>query len=281
MVATLKEWSQNTLSFLPSLILIALILVATQVIARRTQGVVHRLVRHTQAPPGVVDLLGRLARFGILALGVLLVLDRLGWSQAALSFLAGLGIVGIAIGFALQDIVKQFAAGVLLLMLRPFHIGDQVKIGEFEGQVTQIQLRATVLKTANGDEVLIPNADVYTTAITNSSRYQLRRHTIALTLPLTLDLAQVRAALAQAVREVPGVTESPAPTIVATGMEGQAPKLELRFWVDEGADDVDAVTTAVIGAIQGALAEPDEEGETGRRRDKEKGRQGEEQARAS
>jgi small conductance mechanosensitive channel len=256
MIATLKEWSQNTFDFLPSLLLIALILLATRIIARRTQGLVQRLAGRTQAPPGVVDLLGRLARFGIVALGALLVLDRLGWSQAALSFLAGLGIVGIAIGFALQDIVKQFAAGVLLLMLRPFHIGDHVKIGVFEGQVTQVQLRATVLKTTNGDEVLIPNADVYTTAITNSSRYQLRRHDIALTLPPTTDLTQIRATLIQAVGTVPEVNTNPAPALVATGMEGQSPKLEVRFWVDERAGDADTVKTAVVMAIGRALELP-------------------------
>ena len=263
MGATLNNWVQNTFSFLPSLLMIALILVATRVIARRTQGLVHKLAGRTQAPPGVVDLLGRLARFGIVALGILLVLDRLGWSQAALSFLAGLGIVGIAIGFALQDIVKQFAAGVLLLMLRPFRIGDQVKIGVFEGQVIQIQLRATVLKTVNGDEVLIPNADVYTTAITNTSRYQLRRHDVPLMLPPTADLAQTRAALIHAVEQVPGMSDNPAPAIVAIGMEGQAPKLELRFWLDERAGDVDTMKTAVIVALQRALAEPGGEGVTG------------------
>jgi small conductance mechanosensitive channel len=256
MVETLKDWSQYTFDFLPSLLVIALILVATRIIAGRTQGVVLKLAGRTQAPPGVVDLLGRLARFGIVALGLLLVLDRLGWSQAALSFLAGLGIVGIAIGFALQDIVKQFAAGVLLLMLRPFGIGDQVKIGVFEGQVMQVQLRATVLKTANGNEVLIPNADVYTTAITNSSRYQLRRHDIPLSLVPTTDLAQTRLALIQAVGTVPGVLDTPVPTIVATGLEEQAPQLEARFWIDERVSDVDAVKTAVIVAIQQALAEP-------------------------
>jgi len=263
MGATLNNWTDNTFSFLPSLLIIAIILIATRIIARRTQRLVQRLAARTQAPPGIVDLLGRLARFGIVALGALLVLDRLGWSQAALSFLAGLGIVGIAIGFALQDIVKQLAAGVLLLMLRPFNIGDYVKIGLFEGHVTQVQLRATVLKTAHGDEVLIPNADVYTTAITNSSRYQLRRHDIPLTLPPATDLAQTRAALIQAVGEIPGVIDNPAPAIVATSMDGQAPKLEVRFWVDERARDVDAVKTGVIAAIQQALAQPGSEEVTG------------------
>jgi small conductance mechanosensitive channel len=275
MVATLKEWYQNTFNFLPSLLLIALILVATRIISRRTQGLVTRLAGRTQAPPGVVDLLGRLARFGIVTLGILLVLDRLGWSQAALSFLAGLGIVGIAIGFALQDIVKQFAAGVLLLMLRPFRIGDQVKIGVFEGQVVQVHLRATVLKTVNGDEVLIPNADVYTTAITNTSRYQQRRHDISLSLMPAADLARTRAALIQAVGEVPGVLDTPAPAVVATGMDGQAPKLEVRFWVDEHASDVDAVKTVLIAALQQALAQLGGDEQQGRPGDQEAGRPGE------
>ena len=264
MGATVAHWYQNILEFLPNLLLILVLLKATRVISARTQRLVQRVAGRTQAPPGVVDLLGRLARFGIVALGVLLVLDRLGWGQAALSFLAGLGIVGIAIGFALQDIVKQFAAGVLLLMLRPFNIGDSVKIGAFEGQVTQVQLRATVLKTANGDEVLIPNADVYTTAITNNSRYQLRRHDISVNLTSELELARARAAILEGMRGIPGIAADPAPTIVATGLEGQAIKLEVRFWIDERASDAEEVKTAVVAAIHEALAEPRSEEATER-----------------
>src|SRR5262245_58524531 len=119
MVETLNDWYQNPIDLLANLLLIVVILVATRVISRRTQAVVQGLARRTEAPSEIVDLLGRMARIGIVAVGFLLVLYRLGWSDAALSFVAGLGILGIAIGFALQDIVKQFAAGVLLLMLRP------------------------------------------------------------------------------------------------------------------------------------------------------------------
>ena len=271
MGATLTEWYRNTFEFLPNLLLIVIILLVTRITSRRTQGLVQRMAGRTQAPPGVVDLLGRLARIGIMALGLLLVLDRLGWSQAALSFLAGLGIIGIAIGFALQDIVKQFAAGVLLLMLRPFNIGDNVKIGAFEGNVMQVQLRATVLKTANGNEVLIPNADVYTTAITNHSRYQLRRHDIPLNLTPVPDLARTHAALDRAIQAVPGVVGNPAPTIVAIGIEGPVMKIEVRCWIDERASNVDAVKTAVIAAVQKELVEPGDDKETGRPGDKESG----------
>src|SRR5262249_12391858 len=141
MGAKFQEWYQHTFDFVPNLLLIALIVATTLIISRRTQGLVQRLVGRTQAPPGVVDLLGRLARIGILALGLTLVLQQLGWSQAALSFLAGLGIVGIAIGFAIQDIVKQFAAGVLLLMLRPFRISHNVHIASFNVQSHHLPTR--------------------------------------------------------------------------------------------------------------------------------------------
>jgi small-conductance mechanosensitive channel len=269
MGATLTDWYRNTFEFLPNLLLIVVILLVTRIISRRTQGLVQRMAGRTQAPPGVIDLLGRLTRFGIVTLGLLLVLDRLGWSQAALSFLAGLGIVGIAIGFALQDIVKQFAAGVLLLMLRPFNIGDNVKIGAFEGDVMQVQLRATVLKTADGNEVLIPNADVYTTAITNHSRYQLRRHDIPLNLTPVPDLARTSAGLSQAAESVPGVADNPAPQVVALGIDGAVLKIEVRCWIDERASNVEAVKTAVIAAVQQALGQPSGEGQIGREGERE------------
>ena len=256
----LNQWYDRTVAFLPNLILIAIILVLTLVISRRSQTFVYRLAERTQAPPEITDLLGRLARIGIVAIGTLLVLDRLNLSGAVLSFVAGLGIAGIIIGFALQDIVKQFAAGVLLLMLRPFRVGDDVKIGTFEGRVMQVQLRATVLKTLGGDEVLIPNADVYSTAIVNTSRYEVHRRTIALTLPPESDLGRSRAALLQILTSVPGVVANPAPEIAATGLVGKTVQLEARFWIDERASNVDQVTTGVVAALRNAMGQIGVEG---------------------
>jgi small conductance mechanosensitive channel len=249
----LDRWVADAVAFLPNLILIALILALTIIISRRTQGWVRQLSGRTAAPPEIGELLGRMARIGILIVGILFVLQRFGLDQAALSFVAGLGIAGIVIGFALQDIVKQFAAGVLLLMLRPFRVGDEVRIGDFAGAVVEIQLRATVLKTADGDEVQIPNADVYTTAIVNMSRYHRRRRTIALSLPAGSDVERVRATLVQAISAIPGVLRDPPPTIIGTGFDEATVKIELRFWVDERASAPDAVATEVINAAMHAL----------------------------
>src|SRR5690606_29964521 len=137
----------------------------------------------------------RSANLAVLLIGALLVLGQLGLTSAVMSFVAGLGIAGFIIGFALQDIVKHFAAGILLLMLRPFRIGDQVRIGEFEGHIEDVQLRATIIKTVEGDEVLIPNADVYNSAIVNQSRHALHRHTLNLQLSKEQHFEQAQAAI--------------------------------------------------------------------------------------
>jgi small conductance mechanosensitive channel len=251
--AVVAGWYANTVQFLPNLLLIAIILLATSVVSRRVQGVVRRLSLRTQAPREIGDLLGRIARIAILLVGILLVLGQLGLSSAVVSFVAGLGVAGIVIGFALQDIVKHFAAGVLLLMLRPFRIGDLVKIGAFEGRVEDVQLRATVLKTKAGDEVLIPNADVYNGAIVNMSRYDLHRHSVAIQAPTDLDWEHVQAALTQAIGAVPGVADEPPPSVAATTLDSQAVTIELRFWVDERAAEPGAVSTGVLVAARRAL----------------------------
>jgi small-conductance mechanosensitive channel len=250
-----RGWFEAIVRFLPNLLLITFILVATIVVSYRSQGMIARLAGRTQAPREIGDLLGRMVRIIVLLVGAVLVLGQLGFGQAALSFVAGLGIAGIVIGFALQDIVKHFAAGVLLLMLRPFRIGDEVRIGAYEGHVQDVQLRATVLKTNAGDEVLIPNADVYNGAIVNLSRYDLHRHNVSLKVPAALDLERARAALERALGDVPGVVDTPPPSVVATGLAGAAATVELRFWIDERAHTPAAITTAVVAAARRALTE--------------------------
>jgi small-conductance mechanosensitive channel len=138
-------------------------------------------------------------------------------------------------------------------MLRPFRIGDEVRIDTFVGRVVDVQLRATVLKAENGDEVLIPNADVYNGTIINMSRYDLHRQAITVQVPEDIDLGRARAALTQALGAVPGVASDPQPIVVATGLDGAAVTIEARFWVDQRSNSPDVVTTGVIAAARRAL----------------------------
>jgi small conductance mechanosensitive channel len=252
--ALLLRWFTALVDFLPNLFLIALILLLTRVIARRVEGFIGRLTSRTFAPREVSNILGRSAHIAVLLIGALLVLGQLGLTSAVMSFVAGLGIAGIIIGFALQDIVKHFAAGILLLMLRPFRIGDQVRIGSFVGHVEDVQLRATIIRTVEGNEVLIPNADVYNSAIVNQTRHALHRHVLDLQLTKEQSFEQAQGLLIQAVSSIPGVAQNPAPQVLATALATQQITVQLHYWIDEHATAPETTTTAVIVAVQRVLA---------------------------
>ncbi|MBC8075128.1 MAG: mechanosensitive ion channel, partial [Chloroflexales bacterium] len=171
LVAQSRVWG---LRLVVSLLVAALALF----VAGRLQRLVEGLTRRARGPSSLAELLGRLVSVAVLLFGGLVVLNVLQLGPAVFSFIAGLGIVGLILGFALQDIARQFASGVLLLTLRPFEAGDEIKVKDFQGAVVDVRLLSIVLRSDDGREILIPNADVYINPIVNFSRYGLQRNTI-------------------------------------------------------------------------------------------------------
>ncbi|MBW3633481.1 MAG: mechanosensitive ion channel family protein, partial [Chloroflexi bacterium] len=114
----------------------------------------------------VENLIKQVAYYAVWILGLVVAVDALGLDPATVA--TGLGLTGLALGFALQDIISNFVSGLLILTLRPFQLGDQIIVGETEGSVERIQLRATQIRTYDGRLVLVPNADVFTSRVTNN-----------------------------------------------------------------------------------------------------------------
>ncbi|OQY35105.1 MAG: hypothetical protein B6I38_01835, partial [Anaerolineaceae bacterium 4572_5.1] len=110
----------------------------------------------------------RTTRWAIIIWGLFLGLQQVEFNLTG--FVTGLGIVGFTIGFAFQDIAKNFMAGMLLLLQQPFDIGDSIEVAGYAGTVTDIEIRSTALRTFDGRHVIIPNAEVFTGVITNFSR---------------------------------------------------------------------------------------------------------------
>ncbi len=242
---------ENTPRILGALIVLALALW----IDDRVQGTVERIVGRDAERRELARLLGRTARFGVLLLALIVVLAIFKQTAIVASFMASLGIAGLVLAFALQDITKNLAAGVLLLILRPFRLDDQIKVRDFEGTVADISLRATALRTVDGTEVLLPNADVYTSPITNLTRYSQRRHHVALSLPATLPIEPTRQRLEAALRAMPGLEYEPQPEVVATTLEGDAVTLDVRFWLPSDVPDAPIHISAVIEQLRSLVAQ--------------------------
>ncbi len=133
--------------------------VASRVLRRlaRRFGASHKL------SPDLVNLLGQVSETSMLIFGVVSALGTLGINVGAM--IAGLGLVGFALGFALKDLLSNFLAGFLILLYNPFVRGDRIKIGVNEGKVVEINMRYTILQ-AEGRDILIPNASLFSDAVT-------------------------------------------------------------------------------------------------------------------
>ncbi len=213
LTAQVLAWRDDLIGNIPKIVVALIILLVALGIDDRVQRAVERIVGRDVERRELARLLGRSARYGVLVAALIIVLAIFEQTAIVASFVASLGIVGLVIAFALQDITKNFAAGVLLLILRPFRLDDRIKVRDFEGRVVDISLRATTLHTGDGTEVLVPNADVYTSPITNLTRYPQRRHHVALTVPATLPVEPVRQRLETALRAMPDLSRDPQPEV--------------------------------------------------------------------
>jgi small conductance mechanosensitive channel len=144
----------------------------------------------------------------------------------------GLGIAGFTIGFALKDISENFVAGLLLLLQRPFDLGDVIEIDEFRGRVTDVSLRATEMITLDGQNIILPNGMVYTSPITNYTRSPLSRIALDVGVAYDSDLEQVRRVALEAIESVPQVLADPPPKVVYRAFDDSAITLTVMYWID-------------------------------------------------
>ena len=169
------------------------------------------------------------------------------------SIATAFGLVGVALGFALRDIVSNLVAGVLLISSQEFAIGDQIVVGETEGTVEQVDLRATHIRTYDGRMVIVPNGLIYTSQVINNTESPFRRASVFLHLGYGVDLTLVQRIVLDAVITVQGVAASPPPTMRVNDLAAGAILLEARFWTDSKRLDFMNTASAVREAIVGTL----------------------------
>lgn len=249
---SLQALIQQFLLFAPKLVVALLIFVVTLYAAGFIARAIRRTAQFRKVDPELILLFERVGRWSVIILGTIWALSQVNFNVVA--FVAGLGIAGFTIGFALQDIAKNFVAGILLLLQQPFDIGEAISAGGHSGKVENISLRATELRTFDGLLVYIPNADVFTSALTNYSRAPRRRIELQVGVAYGSNLEHVTRVTLEAVRQVPGVIQNdPAPAVVFKSFGESSIDFSLYYWVDLDQAGYWAAQDQVLKAVHSAF----------------------------
>lgn len=174
--------------------------------------------------------LANMIRYAILVMVMIAVLGQFGVQTA--SILAALGAAGLAIGLALQGTLQNIAAGIMLLVLRPFRVGESIETKDVSGTVQEIGLFATELRTGEGLYQLAPNSTLWNTPVKNYSRLPTRRYDVSVVLPLASDVRQAETVLQNIAARDSRVKTSPAPTTSLSDITNETVKLTLSVWFD-------------------------------------------------
>lgn len=195
-----------------TLLVVAAILVAgwwmAGIVRRAIKGVAKRNAR---LDPTLFSFLGSLASYAVLAFALVAALERLG--VATTSIVAIIGAAGLAIGLALQGTLTNLAAGVMLLVFRPFKVGDVIDGGGVLGAVTEISLFTTQVKTADARLVIAPNSTLWGQVLVNHSYYPVRGVDMRFKVAIGSDVRRVKEAILSALRGTPHVLSEPSPFV--------------------------------------------------------------------
>jgi small-conductance mechanosensitive channel len=232
----------------------AAVAVVGVVVGRVVRTLVSRAARGDQGPVEAAEFVGRFVGLVLAGICVVYALGVLGVSLGPL--VGTLGVGGLALAFAGQSILGNFLASIILQLRHPFRRGDQVSVGkDSEGTVDEVNFRTVVLRTFDGQRVMVPCADVLASPIINHTTLGRRRTTLALSVAYEADLEKALTVLRTAIAGVKGVLERPAPEVWVKSFEDSGIGLAVRFWHAPDVASLWRVRSAVAVAAKRALDE--------------------------
>jgi len=232
-LALLTESADVILRYALDVVAAVLLLIGGWVIAGWARRTIVRHTRRSSRLDETVGLvLGSAARYGVLIMVLVAVLAQFGVQTA--SIIAALGAAGLAIGLALQGTLSNLAAGIMLLVVRPFHVGEYIDAGGVDGTVQEIGLLTTELEAADGVYRMVPNSTLWTSTITNYSRNATRRLDVAVGVSYDDDIDKGFEVLHDLAAGDARVLADPEPQVMVTELGDNAVVLNLRVWTNTG-----------------------------------------------
>jgi small conductance mechanosensitive channel len=201
---TLQGWVEAAIVGTPNFVVAVLAIIIFIIFAKLTRGIVRRFLPKTSANESVVSIISTIIYLVILFIGLFVALGILNLDKTVTSLLAGAGVLGIALGFAFQEIAANFVSGLVIAFREPYRIGDIIEIQSYKGRVERINLRTTVITTFDGLNVFVPNKTMFTEPLINYTLTSKRRVELRVGVSYGDDLEQAESLIKEACADAPG-----------------------------------------------------------------------------
>ncbi|MGV2827751.1 mechanosensitive ion channel family protein [Myxosarcina sp. GI1(2024)] len=256
-VSSLRDLLGVAVKAIPNLLAGIIILFLTKYAVQLVQNLVEKAGSRAIRSLSLQLLLKKTTRVAIWVIGIVLacVVAFPGFKLG--DVIATLGLGSVAVGFAFQDIFKNFLAGIILLVEEPFSIGDEIEIGDYQGKVENISIRTTQIRTYQGQKVLLPNSTVFADAVQVVTAYPARRTDLAVGVDYNTPLTEASQLLANLIVRVEGVLNDPPPEIDLVNFNDSSIDFVVRYWTHPQQKLVRHVQTRAIVAIKKAFDEAD------------------------
>ena len=206
-----------------------LILIVGIIVSKWIVNLARHGMRHAKFDDMLIDFVTSLLKWLLYFIFIIASLNRLGVPTT--SFIAVLGAAGLAIGLALKDSLQNFAAGVMLIMFRPFKTGDSIEAGGASGVVEDVQIFSTTMRTADNREIVLPNGDIFSCKITNNSARDTRRIDLVVAIGYNDDLREAKRTLEQVINAEDRILAEPEPLVAVGELGASSVDILVRPWV--------------------------------------------------
>ncbi len=231
-VEKIIDWSDDFVSMLPNFILAVLALALFVVLAKLARKIFLRVMYRVITNKELSELLAKIVYVIIIVIGAFVALSVLNLEKTVTSLLAGAGIIGLALGFAFQDIATNFISGFLMAARRPFEVGDIIQAGDYRGVVKTLNIRTTEITSFQGQEIIIPNKELFQNILVNDSTNKMRRIDLGVGVSYGEDLERVREIAINAVEHVPGRMKEKEISLVYEAFGDSSINFIIMIWVD-------------------------------------------------
>lgn len=229
--AKMESMIDGLIILLPNIVLALIVFAIFFCVGGAIKRAVRRLTRNHHQARNLGLVLGRLAQGTIVLVGLFVALSIVIPTFKAGDLIQLLGISGVAIGFAFRDILQNFLAGILILLTEPFRIDDQIVFKNFEGTVENIETRATTIRTYDGRRIVIPNAELFTNAVTVNTAFDKRRTEYDVGIGYNDDIDRAKQLMLEALYSVNEVLKDPAPDVLVVELAESTVNIRVRWWI--------------------------------------------------